>query len=133
MSEHTVKNIDRPLQIKDQEVYDLLLAIPPGKVSTYGDIANALGHPHAARLIGNILKRNSNPIHVPCHRIVKSNGMLGGYMYGISMKKQLLKEEGIKFQDDDYLRDFDKRRMDLRKDGILSGLRLFDQISQMSQ
>ena len=41
-------------------------------------------------------------------------------MYGISMKKQLLKEEGIKFQDDDYLRDFDKRRMDLRKDGILS-------------
>jgi methylated-DNA-[protein]-cysteine S-methyltransferase len=133
MSEHTVKNIDRPLQIKDQEVYDLLLAIPPGKVSTYGDIANALGHPHAARLIGNILKRNPNPIQVPCHRIVKSNGMLGGYMYGISMKKQLLKEEGIKFQDDDYLRDFDKRRMDLRKDGILSGLRLFDQISQMSQ
>jgi methylated-DNA-[protein]-cysteine S-methyltransferase len=133
MSEHIVKNIDRPLQIKDQEVYDLLLAIPPGKVSTYGDIANALGHPHAARLIGNILKRNPNPIQVPCHRIVKSNGMLGGYMYGISMKKQLLKEEGIKFQDDDYLRDFDKRRMDLRKDGILSGLRLFDQISQMSQ
>jgi methylated-DNA-[protein]-cysteine S-methyltransferase len=123
MSEHIVKNIDRPLQIKDQEVYDLLLAIPPGKVSTYGDIANALGHPHAARLIGNILKRNPNPIQVPCHRIVKSNGMLGGYMYGISMKKQLLKEEGIKFQDDDYLRDFDKRRMDLRKDGILSGLR----------
>jgi methylated-DNA-[protein]-cysteine S-methyltransferase len=133
MSEHIVKNIDRPLQIKDQEVYDLLLAIPPGKVSTYGDIANALGHPHAARLIGNILKRNPNPIQVPCHRIVKSNGMLGGYMYGISMKKQLLKEEGIKFQDDDYLRDFDKRRMDLKKDGILSGLRLFDQISQMSQ
>jgi methylated-DNA-[protein]-cysteine S-methyltransferase len=133
MSEHIVKDIDRPMQIKDQEVYDLLLAIPPGKVSTYGDIANALGHPHAARLIGNILKRNPNPIQVPCHRIVKSNGMLGGYMYGISMKKQLLKEEGIKFQDDNYLRDFDKRRMDLRKDGILSGLRLFDQISQMSQ
>jgi|SRR5215217_5602926 methylated-DNA-[protein]-cysteine S-methyltransferase len=128
-----VKNIDRPLQIKDKEVYELLLAIPPGKVSTYGDIANALGHPHAARLIGNILKRNPNPIHVPCHRIVKSNGMLGGYMYGISMKKQLLKEEGIKFQDDDYLRDFDKCRMDLKKAGILAGLRLFDQISQMSQ
>jgi methylated-DNA-[protein]-cysteine S-methyltransferase len=117
-----VKNIDRPLQIKDKEVYELLLAIPPGKVSTYGDIANALGHPHAARLIGNILKRNPNPIQVPCHRIVKSNGMLGGYMYGISMKKQLLKEEGIKFQDDDYLRDFDKCRMDLKNAGILAGL-----------
>ena len=117
MNEHMVKNIDRSLHIKDQEVYDLLLAIPPGMVSTYGDIANALGHPHAARLIGNILKRNSNPIHVPCHRIVKSNGMLGGYMYGKSMKKQLLKEEGIKFRDDDYLRDFDKCRMDLKNLG----------------
>jgi methylated-DNA-[protein]-cysteine S-methyltransferase len=115
MSERMVKNFDRPLQIKDQEVYDLLLAIPPGKVSTYGDIANALGHPNAARLIGNILKKNPNPIHVPCHRIVKSNGKLGGYMYGISMKKHLLREEGIKFQDDDYLRDFDKCRMDLKK------------------
>ena len=133
MSERMAKNFDRPLQIKDQEVYDLLLAIPPGKVSTYGDIANALGHPNAARLIGNILKKNPNPVHVPCHRIVKSNGKLGGYMYGISMKKQLLREEGIKFQDDDYLRDFDKCRMDLKKVGILAGLRLFDQISQMSQ
>jgi methylated-DNA-[protein]-cysteine S-methyltransferase len=121
MSERMVKNFDRPLQIKDQEVYDLLLAIPPGKVSTYGDIANALGHPNAARLIGNILKKNPNPIYVPCHRIVKSNGKLGGYMYGISMKKHLLREEGIKFQDDDYLRDFDKCRMDLKKGWDTSG------------
>lgn len=121
MSERMAKNFDRPLQIKDQEVYDLLLAIPLGKVSTYGDIANALGHPNAARLIGNILKKNPNPIHVPCHRIVKSNGKLGGYMYGISMKKQLLREEGIKFQDDDYLRDFDKCRMDLKKGWDTSG------------
>jgi|ERR1051325_1034173 methylated-DNA-[protein]-cysteine S-methyltransferase len=121
MSERMVKDFDRPLQIKDQEVYDLLLAIPPGKVSTYGDIANALGHPNAARLIGNILKKNPNPIHVPCHRIVKSNGKLGGYMYGISMKKQLLREEGIKFQDDEYLRDFDKCRMDLKKGWDTSG------------
>src|SRR5919199_3125873 len=98
-----VNNFDRSLQINDQEVYELLLAIPPGKVSTYGDIANALGHPQAARLIGNILNRNPNPIHVPCHRIVKSNGKLGGYIYGMSMKKELLKKEGIKFQDDNNL------------------------------
>ena len=93
------------------------MAILPWKVTTCSNIANALGCPQRARLIGNILKRNSNPIHVPCHRIVKSNGMLGGYMYGKSMKKQLLKEEGIKFQDDDYLRDFDKCRMDLKNLG----------------
>ena len=110
-----VESIDRSLQIKDQQVYELLLAIPPGKVSTYSDIANALGHPQGARLIGNILKRNPNPVHVPCHRIVKSNGKLGGYIYGMSMKKELLKKEGIKFQDDNNLRDFDRCRMDLKR------------------
>lgn len=110
-----IEKIDRRLQIKDQDVYELVLVIPPGKVSTYGNIANALGHPQAARLIGNILKKNPNPIHVPCHRIVKSNGKLGGYMYGMSMKKELLKKEGIKFQDDDNLRDFNMCRMDFKK------------------
>ena len=49
------------------------------------------------------------------HRVVKSNGKLGGYIYGMSMKKELLKEEVIKFQDDDDLRDFDRRRMNLKK------------------
>jgi methylated-DNA-[protein]-cysteine S-methyltransferase len=106
-----VHKIDRSLQIKDRDVYDLILVIPPGKVSTYGDIANALGHPKAARLIGNILKKNPNPIHVPCHRIVKSNGKLGGYMYGKQMKKELLETEGIRFHDCDNLRDFDKCRI----------------------
>ena len=103
-----VENIDRPSQIKDQEVCELPLAIPTGKVSTYCDIANVLGRPQAVRLIGNILKRN--PIHVPCHRIVKSNEKLGGYIYEMSMKK-----EGIKFQNDDNLRHFDRCRMDLKR------------------
>jgi methylated-DNA-[protein]-cysteine S-methyltransferase len=109
-----VEKIDRRLQIKDKDVYKLVLVIPPGKVSTYGDIANALGHPQAAHLIGNILKKNPNPIHVPCHRIVKSNGKLGDYMYGMSMKKELLKKEAIKFQDDDNLIDFNMCRMDFK-------------------
>ena len=61
-------------------------------------------------------KENPNPIHVPCHIIVKSNGKLGGYMYGMSMKKELLKKEGIKFQDDDNLRDFNICRMDFKKE-----------------
>ena len=60
------------------------MAILPWKVTTCSDIANALGCPQRARLIGNILKRNPNPIHVPYRRVVKSNGKLG-----------------IKFQDDD--------------------------------
>ena len=112
---YMVEKIDRRLQIKDKDVYKLVLVIPLGKVSTYGDIVNALGYPEAARLIGNILKKNPNPIHVPCHRIVKSNGKLGGYMYVMSMKKELLKKEGIKFQDDDNLIDFNMCRMDFKK------------------
>src|SRR5215831_5766836 len=68
--------------ISNEDVYTLLTEIPPGKVSTYGDIARALGRPKASRLIGSIIANNPNPISVPCHRVVKSNGELGGYMYG---------------------------------------------------
>jgi methylated-DNA-[protein]-cysteine S-methyltransferase len=85
-----------PQLIKD-EVYNMLLKIPLGKVSTYGDIAKALGHPKAARLIGQILHDNPNPIVVPCHRVVHSNGKIGGYAYGREKKRKLLEEEGVKF------------------------------------
>jgi methylated-DNA-[protein]-cysteine S-methyltransferase len=83
-------------RIKD-EVYNMLLKIPVGKVSTYGDIAKALGLPHAARLIGQILHENPNPVVVPCHRVVHSNGKIGGYAYGSEKKRKLLEEEGVKF------------------------------------
>jgi methylated-DNA-[protein]-cysteine S-methyltransferase len=83
--------------IKNKDVYDLLLQIPVGKVSTYGDLAKALGNPSASRIIGRILGKNPNPIKVPCHRIVMSDGKLGGYMYGISKKRELLENEGISF------------------------------------
>jgi methylated-DNA-[protein]-cysteine S-methyltransferase len=98
--------------IKD-EVYKMLLKIPAGKVSTYGDIAKALGYPKAARLIGRILHDNPNPVIIPCHRIVHSNGKLGGYAYGSTKKRKLLEEEGIKFSDDSYavLKEFQKCRI----------------------
>src|SRR5215216_7396260 len=82
--------------IKD-EVYNMLLKIPAGKVSTYGDIAKALGLPHAARLIGQILHENPNPVVVPCHRVVHSDGKIGGYAYGSDKKRKLLEEEGVNF------------------------------------
>ena len=86
--------------IKDRDVYDLLLKIPPGKVSTYGDLAKALGNPLASRQVGRILGRNPNPIKVPCHRVVMSDGKVGGYLYGIDRKKELLEKEGISFTDE---------------------------------
>jgi methylated-DNA-[protein]-cysteine S-methyltransferase len=96
--------------IKDRDVYDLLLKIPPGKVSTYGDIAKALGNPLASRDIGRILGRNPNPIKVPCHRVVKANGKIGGYKYGTDIKRELLEKEGISFTNE-IVSDFKKVRV----------------------
>ena len=84
--------------LKDIDVYDLLTKVPPGKVATYGDIAKALGRPNSSRAVGRILAKNPNPIIVPCHRVVKSNGQLGGYAYGEEKKKHLLENEGIQVE-----------------------------------
>jgi len=95
--------------IRDNDVYELLLRIPAGTVSTYGDIAKALGNPLASREIGKILGRNPNPIGIPCHRIVMSNGKVGGYIYGRNRKKELLENEGISFTNDS-VNDFERVR-----------------------
>jgi methylated-DNA-[protein]-cysteine S-methyltransferase len=97
------------------EVYNILLKIPAGKVSTYGDIAKALGHPKAARLVGQILHDNPNPVIVPCHRVIHSDGRLGGYAYGSERKRELLENEGIRFCDshEGYLEEFQKCRIEL--------------------
>ena len=96
--------------ITDQDVYILLSKIPPGKVSTYGDIAKALGHPKAARAIGRIIANNPNPISIPCHRVVKSNGEIGGFAYGEQRKREILEKEGIKFQNR-IVENFEEQRL----------------------
>jgi methylated-DNA-[protein]-cysteine S-methyltransferase len=96
--------------IKDSDVYELLLKIPAGKVSTYGDLAKALGNPLASREIGRILGRNPNPVKVPCHRVVMSDGKIGGYAYGDDRKRELLEKEGISF-DNGIVSDFKKVRV----------------------
>ncbi len=96
--------------IVDQDVYVLLSKIPSGKVSTYGDIAKALGHPKAARTIGRMIANNPNPISIPCHRVVKSNGEIGGFAYGEQMKREILEKEGIKFQDR-IVENFEEQRL----------------------
>jgi methylated-DNA-[protein]-cysteine S-methyltransferase len=84
-------------RLKASDVYDIVAQIPEGKVTTYGDIARALGHPGASRAIGRILNRNPNPITTPCHRVIKSDGKLGGYAFGKIRKKELLRKEGLCF------------------------------------
>lgn len=76
-------------------VYQLLSRIPAGRVSTYGDVAAAAGNARASRAIGRILNKNPNPIVIPCHRVVMSNGKLGGYAFGSARKKALLEKEGL--------------------------------------
>ena len=100
--------------IGNEDVYALLTEIPPGKVSTYGDIARALGRPKASRLIGRIIANNPNPISVPCHRVVKSNGELGGYMYGEQKKREILEKEGIIFHGT-FVKNFEESRFTLKK------------------
>ena len=96
--------------INSEDVYNMLLTIPKGKVSTYGDLAKALGNPSASRHVGRILSKNPNPIKVPCHRVIMSNGKIGGYALGTQMKKELLQNEGIIFADDYRLNEFSKVR-----------------------
>lgn len=78
----------------NQKCYELLSQIPQGKISTYKQIANIL-NTKAYRAVGNALAKNPNPIIVPCHRVIKSDGHIGGYILGIKKKISLLKNEGI--------------------------------------
>ena len=71
--------------------------IPRGYVSTYGRIAKGLGVPRAARAVGTALARNPFPLIIPCHRAVRTDGTLGGFRGGLTMKRALLEMEGREF------------------------------------
>ena len=79
-----------------QKVWCELKKIPRGEVRTYKDIATNIGKPNAARAVANACASNPNPIVVPCHRVIRSDGGLGGYSGpgGIKQKRKLLENEG---------------------------------------
>jgi methylated-DNA-[protein]-cysteine S-methyltransferase len=112
LSYNMEKNFVNRITIKNKDVYDLLQQIPEGHVTTYGDLARALGNPSASRIIGRILGQNPNPILVPCHRVVMSDGKLGGYRYGSNKKKELLEKEGLSFTNE-VVSDFKNIRVSL--------------------
>jgi len=78
----------------NQKVWTLTARIPPGKVTTYGEIARAL-NTKAYRAVGNALNKNPYAPKVPCHRVVGSDGSLTGFAGGIPKKQRLLEQEGI--------------------------------------
>ena len=78
-------------------VWNYLRQIPKGTVKTYSQIANDIGKPLAARAVANAIGKNPFAPKIPCHRVIRSDGSLGGYSGkgGIKTKKLLLKKEGI--------------------------------------
>lgn len=72
--------------------------IPYGKTVTYQELARIIGKPKGSRAVGQALRRNPIPIIIPCHRVIKSNGDLGGFGLGIELKKRLLSLEGVQWQ-----------------------------------
>lgn len=77
-------------------VYKKLLEVPEGRVTTYGELARSVGLDGGQRAIGRIMNKNPYPGIVPCHRVVKSDGSVGGYAYGQHIKQNMLQQEGIK-------------------------------------
>ncbi len=73
-----------------KKVWSALAKIPYGRTRSYGDIAQAIGHPNASRAVGNANGRNSIPLIIPCHRVIESKGGMGGFGHGVEVKKQLL-------------------------------------------
>lgn len=82
-----------------EDVLSLVKRIPRGKVTTYGELARELtGSARAARAVGQAVAKNPRPISVPCHRVVRSNGDVGGYSLGVAQKIKLLREEGVEIK-----------------------------------
>ena len=79
------------------KIWYFLKKIPKGTVKTYSEVAKAIGKPLAVRAVANAIAKNPYPIQIPCHRVIRSDGSLGGYsgVGGVKKKKNLLKKEGI--------------------------------------
>ena len=78
----------------NEKCYELLSKVPRGKVTTYKEIAKAL-NTKAYRAVGNAMNKNPYAPQVPCHRVINSNGELGGFASGTRKKVEMLKKEGV--------------------------------------
>ena len=89
--------LDLPLDIRgtafQQRVWQALRAIPPGRTATYAEIAAALGAPAAVRAVAGACAANTLAVAIPCHRVIRSDGALSGYRWGVERKAALLRRE----------------------------------------
>jgi AraC family transcriptional regulator of adaptative response/methylated-DNA-[protein]-cysteine methyltransferase len=97
MIEDSGKSVELPLDIRgtafQQRVWQALLAVPPGTTVTYGEIAQRIGSPTSARAVAAACAANPVAVAIPCHRVVRTDGSLSGYRWGIDRKRALLVRE----------------------------------------
>jgi AraC family transcriptional regulator of adaptative response/methylated-DNA-[protein]-cysteine methyltransferase len=95
--ESPAETCDVPIDVSgtafQRQVWEALRAIPPGATSTYAEIARKIGRPKAIRAVGNACGANPVAPIVPCHRVLASDGSLGGYGFGVERKRLLLERE----------------------------------------
>lgn len=93
------------------KVYSLLASVPKGRVTTYSDLAAAAGSPRAARAVGTLMRKNSDPEKIPCYKAVLADGRVGNYTGtgGVRAKIRKLEADGIAVRDG-KISDFRKRR-----------------------
>ena len=91
-------DLDLPLDFQgsdfERRVWRALAEIPAGTTQTYGEVARRLGAPHAAKEVGAACAANPIAVAVPCHRVVRKDGSLAGYRWGVARKRALLAREG---------------------------------------
>ena len=83
-----------------KKVWDALMRIPPGETRSYAEVAAQLGAPNAARAVASACARNRIAVLVPCHRVVRGDGSVGGYRWGLPLKRRLLQREGARLNGD---------------------------------
>lgn len=93
-----MKKRSRSLTGFQEKVYRALKTIPRGRTISYKNLAKLAGHPKACRAVGNALNRNPDPKTIPCHRVIKSDGTIGGFKKGTKKKISLLRGEGVIIQ-----------------------------------
>ena len=82
----------------DEKIYKKLLEVPKGQITTYGELARAVGLKNGQRVVGKMMNKNPYPVIIPCHRVVMSTGKIGGYAYGENVKTKMLNDEGLEIQ-----------------------------------
>ncbi|QUT04430.1 bifunctional DNA-binding transcriptional regulator/O6-methylguanine-DNA methyltransferase Ada [Sphingobium phenoxybenzoativorans] len=97
LADHPERRMNLPVDVQgtafQQAVWDALRAIPPGQTRTYKQVAESIGKPGAVRATGTACGDNVLAVLVPCHRVLRSDGGIGGYAYGLERKEKLLERE----------------------------------------